>query len=133
MGRVEKILFGFLVLMLTGVTAAGAYVVVEHATRCDRSHFSAAAWGGPHGRRNEMAHRLSECHWLDGLKAQEVRERLGKPEERYRPHRRGAGGAVVWTYDAGVSRGFMFDSYETLDVELFRGTVRRAHIEAIDD
>jgi hypothetical protein len=127
----EKILFGWLVLMLAGVTAAGAYVVIDHATRCDRFHFSAAAWRDPHAHHNEIAHRLVECHRLDGLQAQDVRERLGKPDSRHRLRKRGG---VVWSYDAGVSRGYIFDSYEILEVELSdRDVVRSVRFATLDD
>src|SRR4051812_29438218 len=101
MGRVEKTLFGWLVLMLAGVTAAGAYVFIDHATRCDRFHFSAAAWSDPHGHHNEIAHRLVECHRLDGRREAELRADLGPPLERYRLRN----GHRVWLYEAGIHSG----------------------------
>src|SRR3954454_19113651 len=115
MGRVEKLLFAWLVAMLAGVTATGGYVVVEHVTRCDRFQFDAAEWRHPHGHRGEIAERLIECHRLRGLDAAEVRSRLGKPMERSRLRNRP--GAAVWSYDAGSYEGFFFGGSRILDVE----------------
>jgi putative component of membrane protein insertase Oxa1/YidC/SpoIIIJ protein YidD len=130
MGRTEKILFAWLVAMLVGVTATGAYVVVEHVTRCSRFEFSAAEWRGDHADRNETAHRLVECHRLQGLGADEVTARLGKPEERSKGQR----GAVTLSYDADIHEGFMFPVAETLEVDLSAGhVVRRAWIEQLSD
>lgn len=130
MGRVEKLLFAWLVAMLVGVTATAGYVVVEHVTRCDRFHLSAAEWRHPHGRRGELAERLIECHRLNGLTAGEVRERLGKPEDRdnARP------GAVVWSYAAGTYEDFVFGGSRYLDVQFNdRHVVRRVTMRSLAD
>ena len=125
MGRVEKLLFAWLVAMLVGVTATGAYVVVEHVTRCDRFDFSATDWAR-HAGRNETAHRLVECHRLDGLAADDLRAQLGKPRERvafkHRP------GTSAWTYSAGRGDGFIFPAYDSLWVEVRNGRAIGARI-----
>lgn len=129
MGRVEKILFAWLVAMLVGVTATGAYVVVEHATRCSRFTFSAADWRAPHADRGKIAHRLVECHRLDGLSGDEVLARLGKPQDRSRFKRR-----LTLGYNAGSYEGFIFGGTEMLEVELSaRHLVRRVWIDQIND
>jgi hypothetical protein len=127
MGRVEKILFAWLVAMLVGVTAAAAYVLIDHATRCSRFEFSAAEWRDPHAHRNKIANRLVQCHRLDGLDAQELKTRLGEPRERYRWK-----GGVTWSYDAGTRTGFVFESYQTLEVDVLKETqiVKRARIQS---
>jgi hypothetical protein len=131
MGRVEKILFALLVAMLVGVAATGAYVLVEHATRCSRFEFSAAEWRDPHAHRNEIANSLVRCHRLDGLDADELTARLGKPRERF--HFRRHPDRVVWSYDAGTHEGFMFPRSQTLEVEVStkHHAVRRARIESL--
>ena len=126
MGRVEKVLFGWLVAMLVAVVAVVGYVLIEHATRCSRFHFSATEWRDPHAHRNEMANRLVQCHRLEGLRSAEVLAKLGRPNERYhlRPH-----GPVYWSYDAGSDKGFVFETFQSLDVEILStGTVRGARI-----
>jgi hypothetical protein len=125
MGRVEKILFGWLVAILVGVTAVGAYVIVDRSTRCDRFHFHANEWRDPKAHRNEMANRLVQCHRLDSLRADEVRARLGQPREKFHY----PSGTVGWSYDAGTHEGFMFPAFQTLQVDIAaNGVVRRAHI-----
>ena len=122
MRRVEKVLFGFLVTMLAGVVLAAAYVVIEHATRCDRFHFSAASWND--GSRNTAAHRLTGCNRLDGMSAERVETLLGKPEERV--------GRRSWSYDAGTDDGFIFSTSQTLEVRFGRdGRVRRAYLNGV--
>jgi|tagenome__1003787_1003787.scaffolds.fasta_scaffold20748678_2 hypothetical protein len=132
MGRVEKVLFAWLVAMLVGVTATAGYVVVEHVTRCDRFHFRASEWRHPHGHRGAIADRLIECHNLKGLQAATVRERLGKPMSRSRPSKRT--GTVVWSYDAGTYEGFFFGGSRFLDVEFTPGhVVRRVRLSYLSD
>jgi hypothetical protein len=128
MNRVEKVLFGWLVLMLVGVAGAAAFVVVRHATRCDRFHLSPAAWRDPRAHRNHMANRLVECHRLDGLSDEELLAQLGRPAERFR-YRRGS--AVTWMYHAGSHKSFMFPTPQELEVDVSaRGVVRRARIRS---
>jgi hypothetical protein len=128
MSRVEKVLFAWLVAMLVGVTATAGYVVVERTTRCARFDFDATAWHAHHGR-DEAAQRLVECHRLEGLRADELRARLGKPSRRRDRH---AGVALI--YDAGTRAGFMFPSAETLEVELSdKHVVRRVYLVTADD
>jgi hypothetical protein len=77
---------------------------------------------------------LAQCHRLDGLKAVDVRAKLGLPRESFRRPRRGN---RAWSYSAGhTDSGFFAPTDQTLDVELGRdGRVRRATIEdhPIDD
>jgi hypothetical protein len=125
MGRVEKILFACLVAMLAGVTAVGAYVVVDRATRCGRFHFHATEWRDPRGHRNEMANRLVQCHRLVGVREDELHAQLGKPLERSRER----DGTVTWTYDAGADEGLIFLTNQTLLIDVSRqGVVSRARI-----
>src|SRR3954447_25675752 len=128
MGRVEKVLFAWLVAMLVGVTATAGYVVVERVTRCGRFGFDATAWRAHHGR-GETAQRLVECHRLEGLRADEVRARLGKPSNRRNRH-----GREAWSYDAGSRSGFMFPTAQTLELELSdKHVVRRVDVVTADD
>jgi hypothetical protein len=125
MGRVEKILFAWLVAMLAGVTAVGAYVVVDHVTRCDRFHFHAAEWRDPKAHRNEMANRLVQCHRLDGLRDVDLRAQLGKPQEKFHY----PSGTVGWSYPAGTHSGFMFPRSQMLQVDVAaNGLVKRARV-----
>jgi hypothetical protein len=131
MGRLEKVLFAWLVAMLVGVAATAGYVVVEHATRCDRFHFSAAEWRHPHGHRDRIADRLIDCHRLEGLDAAAVRERLGTPRDRWRLRKRPG---TVWGYDAGTYEGFIFGGSRTLEVEFTPGrVVRRVGMSYLSD
>jgi hypothetical protein len=126
MGRVEKFLFGGLVAMLVTVAAVAAYVLIDHGTRCSRFHFDPSEWRDPNAHRNEMANRLVDCHRLDGWRSAEVLQRLGRPNERYRLH---PAGTVYWSYPAGHATDFLFETYETLDIEMSqRGWVHRARI-----
>jgi len=125
MRRVEKLLFVWLVAMLVGVSAVGAYVVVRHVTRCDRFHFHAADWRHPKGHRNEIADRLVQCHQLEGLRSDELRAQLGPPQAKVKRHP----GTVRWSYGAGWGVGFPFLTYRTLEVDISaRGEVVGARI-----
>src|SRR3954453_17140425 len=130
MGRVEKVLFAWLVAMLVGVSATAGYVVVEHVTRCDRFHFSATEWRHPHGHRDEIADRLIECHRLEGLDAAKVRALLGKPMDRDSTR----AGTAVWSYGAGTYEDFVFGGSRFLDVEFTqRHVVRRVRLRYLSD
>jgi hypothetical protein len=125
MGRVEKVFFGLLVAYLVGIAATIGYVLVEHATRCGRFDFHAADWRAGAGHRNETANRLVECHRLEGLRADQLRARLGRPEERGSRKR---GQSTSWTYDAGLREGYSLTA-QTLEVDLnARGRVARARM-----
>jgi hypothetical protein len=120
MGRVEKIFFGLLVVWLVGVAGSAAYVLIDHATRCDRFDFHAADWRVGTSQRNDTANQLVQCHRLEGLRAAELRGRLGPPQER--------SGSTSWTYDAGPREGGFF-VYQTLEVHFSeRGMVSRARM-----
>jgi hypothetical protein len=126
MDRVEKILFAWLVAMLVGVTATGAYVVIEHKTRCSRFEFSADEW---RGARKKTAQRLVECHRLDGWSRDEVLARLGKPQERTKLKH-----GVRLSYHVGYYEDFVFGGSLILDVDLSaRHVVRRARISSFSD
>jgi hypothetical protein len=125
MGRLEKVCFGLLVTYLVGIAATIGYVLVEHATRCGRFDFHAADWRAGTGHRNETANRLVECHRLEGLRADELRARLGRPQERGSRKR---GQPTSWTYDAGLREGYYF-TVQMLEVDLnARGEVARARM-----
>jgi hypothetical protein len=125
MGRVEKLLFAWLVAMLLATSATAAYVVAERVTRCSPVGVDAVGWRIPHAHRNELAHRLVQCHALDGLTRGELQARLGRPTARH---------ARAWTYDSGVQPSFMFPTPQTLEVELSKdNVVRRASIQSADD
>src|SRR4051794_20151967 len=102
MSRVEKSLVGLLALILAGVTAAATYAVIGQTTRgCDAS---IDGWRAPHAHRNEIAHRLVECHSLDGLQKDSLLVELGRPRERSAVE--GRPGVEVWRYAAGSEPGF---------------------------
>jgi hypothetical protein len=128
MRRVEKVLFGFVVVVLVGTAAATAFVVVRHVTRCDRFHFDAVRWqaGGRAGdanKRKRTANHLIECRRLEGLSAARVRSLLGEPDHR------SAGG--LWSYEVGTDEGWIFPTRFSLELELDR-TRHVAHAEVAD-
>jgi hypothetical protein len=132
MRRVEKLLFGWLVAFLVGVTGLIAYVLIEHATRCSRFEFRASEWRDKNADRNEIAHRLVECHRLNGLDDGDVLAQLGKPQEMFEVKRHP--GVVRLSYDAGSRETYAFPTAETLDVVLSPAhRVQRARISGQGD